>query len=130
MARKRLTRISESGGPPRNGSRRAGWRTLPGVAATWAAVLLPPPGAAAAAGEGGGHPSEVLFLLQVVLLVVVGRLAGELLQRLGQPAVMGALLGGLLLGPSALGALWPAAEHALFPGDPAQKAMLSGLAQI
>src|SRR5262245_18749856 len=105
MARKRLTGISESGGAPRNGSRRAGWRTLPCAAATWAALLLPLP--AAAAGEGGGHPSEVLFLLQVVLLVVVGRLAGELLQRLGQPAVMGALLGGLLLGPSALGALWP-----------------------
>jgi Kef-type K+ transport system membrane component KefB/nucleotide-binding universal stress UspA family protein len=98
------------------------------LAALAIAVLLPGP--AAAAGPAGGHPSEMLFLAQVVLLVVVGRLAGELMHRLGQPAVMGSLIGGLLLGPSALGALWPAAERALFPDDPGQQAMLSGVAQI
>jgi Kef-type K+ transport system membrane component KefB/nucleotide-binding universal stress UspA family protein len=139
MAKVPLMSISKSSGIRRavrwrgvrgRGSHRTAGQTLPCAAAAWAAVLLPLPAAAAAPGDSAGHPSEALFLLQVVLLVVVGRLAGELMQRLGQPAVMGALLGGLLLGPSALGALWPAGEHALFPGDPTQNAMLSGLAQI
>ena len=36
-------------------------------------------------------PSEALFLAQIVLLLVVGRLMGEAMQRIGQPAVMGQL---------------------------------------
>jgi Kef-type K+ transport system membrane component KefB/nucleotide-binding universal stress UspA family protein len=63
-------------------------------------------------------------------LILVGRLLGEAMQRVGQPAVMGQLIGGLVLGPSVLGALWPAAQHALFPPDAAQKAMLDGVAQV
>jgi Kef-type K+ transport system membrane component KefB/nucleotide-binding universal stress UspA family protein len=50
--------------------------------------------------------------------------------RIGQPAVMGQLIAGLLLGPSVLGALWPEAEQFLFPKIPEQKAMLDGLAQF
>jgi Kef-type K+ transport system membrane component KefB/nucleotide-binding universal stress UspA family protein len=75
-------------------------------------------------------PSQVLFLVQIAVLILGGRLLGEAMQRLGQPSVIGALLTGLLLGPSALGALWPEAQQALFPPVPAQKAMLDGVAQI
>ena len=52
------------------------------------------------------------------------------MQRLGQPAVMGMLLAGLLLGPSALGAVWPDLQHAIFPKDPAQKAMIDAVSQV
>ena len=42
-------------------------------------------------------PSEALFLAQIVLLLLVGRLMGEAMQRIGQPAVMGQLIVGILL---------------------------------
>jgi len=43
-------------------------------------------------------------------------------QRIGQPSVMGQLIGGLLLGPSFFGLLWPSAQHAILPADPVQTA--------
>jgi Kef-type K+ transport system membrane component KefB/nucleotide-binding universal stress UspA family protein len=83
------------------------------------------------AAEGGkGAPSEIIFLTQLITLMVVGRLLGELMNRIGQPSVMGMLLGGILLGPSVLGVLWPDLQHAVFPSTPAQKAMLDGISQF
>jgi Kef-type K+ transport system membrane component KefB len=74
--------------------------------------------------------SEGILIGQVLILIVVGRALGEAMLRIGQPAVMGQLLAGLLLGPSLLGVVWPQAEHFLFPKAPEQKAMLDGLAQF
>ena len=83
------------------------------------------------AAEGGkGGPSEVIFLTQLITLMVVGRLLGELMNRIGQPSVMGMLLGGIMLGPSVLGVLWPDLQHAVFPSAPEQKAMLDGVSQF
>src|SRR5260221_10711127 len=42
---------------------------------------------------------------------------------------MGMLLGGIMLGPSLLGVLWPDLQHALFPRTAEQKAMLDGVSQ-
>jgi Kef-type K+ transport system membrane component KefB len=39
------------------------------------------------------------------LVIIVCRIMGEIVSRLGQPRVMGELLGGILLGPSLIGAL-------------------------
>src|SRR5260221_6774366 len=72
----------------------------------------------------GHRVSESLFLMQVLALLVCGRLAGELMHRIGQPAVMGQLLAGIALGPSVLGALFPDLQHALFAALPEQKAMI------
>ncbi len=83
-----------------------------------------------AAGITEKGPSEFIFLIQIVVLVGLGRLLGEGMQRIGQPTVMGQLLAGILLGPSGLGALWPAGQHYLFPAAPEQKAMIDGLAQF
>jgi hypothetical protein len=68
-----------------------------------AAALLCP-AMAFAAEAGHKWPSEALFLAQIVVLILAGRLAGELMQRIGQPAVMGQLLAGIALGPSLFGA--------------------------
>lgn len=43
------------------------------------------------------------LLLPLVLILVAARLAGMLSRRIGMPAVLGELLAGLVLGPSALG---------------------------
>lgn len=63
------------------------------------------------------HQTEVLLyliLLQVIVMIGAARLGGTLLQRLGQPAVTGEILAGLLLGPSLFGHFWPGAFHSLF----------------
>jgi Kef-type K+ transport system membrane component KefB/nucleotide-binding universal stress UspA family protein len=52
------------------------------------------------------------------------------MRRLGQPAVVGELAAGLVLGPSLLGRVWPEAFAWLFPGDPVQQALLSAVAWL
>jgi Kef-type K+ transport system membrane component KefB/nucleotide-binding universal stress UspA family protein len=76
-----------------------------------------------------GH-SEAVFVAQIILLLLCGRLLGEAMQRIGQPAIMGQLLAGVVLGPSVLGMLWPAAERTLFPSIPEQKAMIDAVSQL
>jgi Kef-type K+ transport system membrane component KefB/nucleotide-binding universal stress UspA family protein len=90
-------------------------------------TLIPLPLAA----EGPPHaPSEVVFLTEIILLLVCGRLLGEAMQRIGQPAVMGQLIAGVLLGPSVLGALWPELQHAIFPATDEQKSMIDAVSQL
>src|SRR5437763_10093093 len=90
-------------------------------------IAAPTPLLAETAQHG---PSEAVFIAQIILLLLCGRLLGELMQRIGQPAIMGQLLSGVLLGPSVLGALSPDLEHTLFPRTPEQKAMLDAVAQL
>src|SRR6516165_7591729 len=75
-------------------------------------------------------PSEALFIAQIVVLLLVGRLLGEAMQRAGQPAVIGQLLAGILLGPSVFGAIWPQAQHAIFAGGREQKSMIDAVSQL
>ena len=86
--------------------------------------------AIAAAPTGTGGSAETLMLAQVTVLVVFGRLLGELMHRIGQPTIVGQILAGVLLGPSVLGSIWPAAEAALFPPAPEQQAMITGISQL
>ena len=97
------------------------WLLLATAPAAWAA--------AEPASTSSGA-SEVVFLAQVVLLLLVGRLLGEAMQRIGQPAVIGQLLGGIVLGPSVFGMIWPEAQHAIFPASGAQKSMIDGVSQL
>ncbi len=80
--------------------------------------------------QGAAAHSEALFLFQIVLLVVVGRLFGELMVRIGQPSIMGQIIGGILLGPSVLGFFAPGVEAAIFPQVDAQKSMTEAVAQL
>ena len=50
--------------------------------------------------------------------------------RIGQPAVMGQLVAGILLGPSLLGQLWPDLQRAIFPPAREQKAMIDAVSQL
>jgi Kef-type K+ transport system membrane component KefB/nucleotide-binding universal stress UspA family protein len=105
------------------------WSSLQSL--LWAGIaLLSTTTVAHAAGEPATRPSEFLLLVQIALLIAVGRGLGEVMQRIGQPSVMGELLCGLLLGPSLFGWLWPEAQHAIFPSSPEQKALLDGIAQF
>ncbi|MBW3625719.1 MAG: cation:proton antiporter, partial [Armatimonadetes bacterium] len=53
-------------------------------------------------------------LLAVAVILIVGRGAAEIARRLNQPEVLGELIGGFFLGPSALGLLFPSVFRALF----------------
>lgn len=97
----------------------------------WAcAVALLSATLAEAAGEKSGRPSEFILVVQLALLIAVGRGLGEIMQRIGQPSVIGELLAGLLLGPSLFGWVWPQAQSIIFPAAPEQKALIEGIAQI
>ena len=52
--------------------------------------------------------------LAIAVVLLVARGMAELCRRIGQPEVLGELLGGFLIGPSILGALVPGAYAALF----------------
>lgn len=56
-----------------------------------------------------------LFLLQLLVLLLVAKGAGALVRRLGQPAVIGEMAAGLMMGPLVLGSVLPALHGALFP---------------
>ncbi|MDB6090757.1 MAG: sodium/hydrogen exchanger [Gammaproteobacteria bacterium] len=101
-------------------------RTLFAVLPGW---CLPTSLFAAQAGASHG-PSVAIFLGQIIALIVCARLLGELMQRIGQSAVMGQLIAGMLLGPSVFGALSPRLQHSLFPDAPDQKAMLSAVSEL
>ncbi|MFL6835783.1 MAG: cation:proton antiporter [Bradyrhizobium sp.] len=105
------------------------WSLLRPVGLVPAALVLTTIAASAEGGKSAG-PSEFLLMAQIVLLIAVGRGLGEIMQRIGQPSVIGELLAGILLGPSLFGWIWPEAQHAIFPKTPEQKAMIDGIAQF
>jgi Kef-type K+ transport system membrane component KefB/nucleotide-binding universal stress UspA family protein len=83
-----------------------------------------------AADEGQKGASEVVFIAQIVALLIVGRLLGEAMLRISQPAVLGQLIAGLLLGPSLFGVLLPDLQRGLFPKNAEQTAMIDAISQF
>src|SRR5882762_9818169 len=75
-------------------------------------------------------PAPIIFFAEIVLMLVVGRLLGELMLRMGQPEVLGQLIAGILIGPTVLGNIWPGAHHLIFPNTLEQKRMIAGLSQL
>ena len=65
------------------------------------ALLLP---TVAWAADGPGHGTSSI-LLTLAAMLIAGKLLGELAERIGQPAVLGELLAGVLLGASVLGVI-------------------------
>jgi Kef-type K+ transport system membrane component KefB len=57
------------------------------------------------------------FFLTVAIVLIIARLFGIIAVRLGQPRVMGEVIGGVVLGPSVLGAISPNLQATLFPTD-------------
>jgi len=67
-------------------------------------------------------------LVALALIIVVARAMGSLFKRLNQPAVIGEVIAGILLGPSLLGRMVPEASAFLLP--PSVAPYLGVIAQI
>ena len=72
-----------------------------------------------------GHHAVFLLLVQLALLLFMARLLGELTRKLGQPAVVGELLAGVVLGPSVFGVLLPDMQASVFPMEQHQADLLA-----
>ena len=57
------------------------------------------------------------FFFQIAVILAFCQVVGMLAKRAGQPQVVAEMIGGVLLGPSLLGLLWPALSAKLFPPD-------------
>ncbi len=74
--------------------------------------------------------TTAIFAAELILLLFFGRVLGEVMSRIGQPAIFGQLLAGVLLGPSVFGALMPEVRQVIFPGTPALESMIDAVSQI
>jgi Kef-type K+ transport system membrane component KefB len=76
-------------------------------------LLALPTNVWAAYGADGPDFARLFWVLAIMLLA--GKFSGELAERMGQPAVLGELLAGAILGGSLLGIIPTVAEDALTP---------------
>jgi Kef-type K+ transport system membrane component KefB len=60
------------------------------------------------------HHDLILFFLQVCTMLGVALVCGQAMRKLHQPAVLGELIGGVLLGPTIFGAFAPKTYSGLF----------------
>jgi Kef-type K+ transport system membrane component KefB len=84
-------------------------------------------GGTVASAKVSGQPLAQL-LLAVAVVVAACKGVGWLAVRVGQPAVIGEIVAGVVLGPSVLGAVWPGGAGALIPA--AVMPQLNVLAQL
>jgi Kef-type K+ transport system membrane component KefB len=74
------------------------------------------------------HDPLSLLLVQLIIIVVLARVFGSLFVRMGQPAVIGEMMAGIVMGPSLVGTLFPGAFHFVFP--PSSLGSLRMLSQV
>ncbi|MGZ3723217.1 MAG: cation:proton antiporter domain-containing protein, partial [Bdellovibrionales bacterium] len=74
--------------------------------------------------------ANLLFatLSSLLVVIIVTRVVGSAAKALGQPRVIGEVIGGIMLGPSLLGTVSPGLAHAILPPDAVP--YLSVLSQI
>ena len=77
------------------------------------------------------NPSQLhIFFVQIGLMLAVAWLFSYLMRRMGQPPVLGELIGGILLGPTLLGTFAPALYNGLFLQDKAVTTGIDALLKI
>lgn len=72
----------------------------------------------------------LLLLIQIAVLLLVAFICGEIVSSLGQPAVIGQMLAGILLGQSVFGSIFPDLAKILFPVSTSQANLLEVVSWI
>jgi Kef-type K+ transport system membrane component KefB/nucleotide-binding universal stress UspA family protein len=72
----------------------------------------------------------VVLWVELAALLAVARVLGNLARRLGQPAVVGELLAGLVLGPSIFGHIWPDGFAWFLPAGHTQGDLLLAISNL
>ncbi len=80
--------------------------------------------------ESLSHSENIIMFLMMAVILVFARVLGEIAQRWQQPAVLGEILAGILLGPTLFGALAPEWNSWLFPMQGHSAVVLSALRNI
>ncbi|MFN8554922.1 MAG: cation:proton antiporter [Candidatus Obscuribacterales bacterium] len=111
------------------------------VAIEWAEALqrrmeemkrTAPPSATPKAHESKtlNEHAVLLLFLEIGVLLLASLLFGELMVRLGQPAIIGQILAGLVLGQTFFGNFFPDLSIQLFPQDSSQSKLIEAVSWI
>ncbi|MEX1021044.1 MAG: cation:proton antiporter [Litorilinea sp.] len=80
--------------------------------------------------SAASHHDVLVLLVQMTVLLLAARTLGEVARRIKQPAVVGEILAGIILGPSILSSLFPALGHWLVPQTEVQGYLLETVSLI
>lgn len=72
----------------------------------------------------------LLLFLEIAILLMASLICGEAFVRLGQPAIIGQIVAGLLLGQTFFGRLFPDISAMLFPQDGSQSKLIDVVSWI
>lgn len=76
------------------------------------------------------HEEVVIFLVAISIMLFFARFLGELFNKFKQPAIIGEIIAGILLGPTILGNLLPDVQLTLFPQTGNVSLVLNGITQL
>jgi len=72
----------------------------------------------------------VQLLIQLSVMLLMGRIFAEISRRLKQPAVVGEIVAGIIIGPTIMGMIQPGWFEALFPLNGTSGVVLAGMVQV
>ncbi|MGB5978358.1 MAG: cation:proton antiporter, partial [Cyclobacteriaceae bacterium] len=76
------------------------------------------------------HSEVINLMLQLAVMLAAGRILAEVARTLKQPAVVGEIIAGIVLGPTLLGSIFPEMFQELFPTNGASAQVLDGFIQV
>ncbi len=76
------------------------------------------------------HTELIHLLIQLSAMLAFGRIMAEVARKFKQPAVVGEIVAGLILGPTILGFISPDSFEMLFPKTGASAVVLDGFTQV
>ncbi len=80
--------------------------------------------------ESLDHTDVINLLLQLASMLIMARVFAEIAQKFNQPAVVGELLAGIILGPTVLGMVTPDLFQYMFASNPSANLALDGIVQV